>query len=250
VLGYVGSLLTAIYTFRMIFRAFLGDPCPEARELLETGHLYHAEHPTNPMTGEIEDTDVGFPSPEHHIGERELSMKLAMGGLAVLAIVGGLPQIPHVTDALHRFLEPTFADSRLYAELEPSGTLTAIGLVVGAAISLTGIFIAYTLWVRRPEVPFALQQRFAPLHRLFVNKWYFDEAIDLLIVRPAVWLGRFAGTTFERVFVDGALVGGASNLVGLASAGVRRVQTGYLRYYAALLLLGVTSLGAYFLISA
>ena len=30
VLGYVGSLLTAIYTFRMIFRAFLGDPCPEA----------------------------------------------------------------------------------------------------------------------------------------------------------------------------------------------------------------------------
>ena len=50
--------------------------------------------------------------------------------------------------------------------------------------------------------------------------------------------------------MDGALVGGASNLVGLASAGVRRVQTGYLRYYAALLLLGITSLGAYFLISA
>ena len=44
VLGYVGALLTAIYTFRMIFRAFYGDPCPEAREL-EHGHLYHApEH--------------------------------------------------------------------------------------------------------------------------------------------------------------------------------------------------------------
>ena len=99
-------------------------------------------------------------------------------------------------------------------------------------------------------LPARLQPRFAPLHRLFVNKWYFDEAIDLLIVRPAIWLGRFASTTFERVFVDGALVGGASSLVGLASAGVRRVQTGYLRYYAALLLLGITSLGAYFLISA
>jgi NADH-quinone oxidoreductase subunit L len=250
VLGYLGSLLTAIYTFRMIFRAFLGDPCPEARELIETGHLHHASHPTNPMTGEIEDTDVGFPGPEHHIAERELPMKLAMGALAVLAIVGGLPQVPHVTDALHRFLEPSFADSSLYAELEPSGTLTAVGLVVGAAIGLTGIFIAYTLWVRRPEVPRTLQTRFAPVHRLFVNKWYFDEAIDLMIVRPAVWLGRFASTTFERVFVDGALVGGASNLVGLASAGVRRVQTGYLRYYAALLLLGITSLGAYFLIAA
>jgi NADH-quinone oxidoreductase subunit L len=250
VLGYVGALLTAIYTFRMIFRAFLGEPCPEARELIETGHLHHAEHPTNPMTGEIEDTDVGFPGPEHHVAEREWPMKIAMGALALLAIGGGLPQVPHVTSALHRFLEPTFADSSLYAELEPSTLLTDVGLLVGAAIGLTGIFIAYTLWVRRPTVPRALQTRFAPLHRLFVNKWYFDEAIDLLIVRPAVWLGRFASTTFERVFVDGALVGGASSLVGLASAGVRRVQTGYLRYYAALLLLGVTSLGAYFLIAA
>jgi NADH-quinone oxidoreductase subunit L len=249
VLGYVGSLLTAIYTFRMIFRAFLGEPCPEAREL-EHGHLYHAEHPTNPMTGEIEDTDVGFPGPEHHIAEREFPMKLAMGALAVLAIIGGVVQIPKVTDALHTFLEPAFADSHLYETLEPSNTLTWVGLLVGAAISATGIFIAYRLWVERPTVPAMLRERFAPLHRLFVNKWYFDEGIDLVFVRPAAWVGRFASTTFERVFVQGALVGGAAGVIGLTSAAVRRVQTGYLRYYAALLLVGITSLGAYFLISA
>ncbi|HET8757444.1 MAG TPA: NADH-quinone oxidoreductase subunit L [Solirubrobacteraceae bacterium] len=249
VLGYLGSLLTAIYTFRMIFRAFYGEPNEEAREL-EHGHLFHAEHPTNPMTGEIEDTGVGFPGPEHHIAERELPMKVAMGGLAVLAIIGGAVQIPWVTDALHSFLHPTFADSALYEELEPSGLLTAIGLLVGAAIALTGIFIAHTLWVRRPELPAQLRERFAFAHRLFVNKWYFDEAIDIVFVRPAAWVGRFAQTTFERVVVQGALVGGASGLVGLAGAAVRRVQTGYLRYYAALLLMGLTSLGAYFLISA
>ena len=93
VLGYVGSFMTAIYTFRMIFRAFWGDPVPEAREL-EHGHLHHPEHPTNPMTGEIEDTDVGFPGPEHHIAEREAPMKVAMGSLAVLAIVGGVRADP------------------------------------------------------------------------------------------------------------------------------------------------------------
>jgi NADH-quinone oxidoreductase subunit L len=249
VLGYVGSLMTAIYTFRMIFRAFYGEPVEEAREL-EHGHLYHAPEPTNPMTGEVEDTDVGFPGPEHHIAEREFSMKLAMGGLAVLAIIGGIPQIPDLNESLHHFLEPTFADSRFYDTVEPSGTLTVVGMIVGAVVALTGIFIAYTLWVRRPEVPARLQARFAPLHTFFVDKWYFDEAIDLLFVRPAAWLGRFASTTFERVFVQGALVGGASGLVGLAGAAVRRVQTGYLRYYAALLLLGITSLGAYFLVSA
>jgi NADH-quinone oxidoreductase subunit L len=248
VLGYVGSLMTAIYTFRMIFRAFYGEPNAEAREL-EHGHLHHAEHPTNPMTGEIEDTDVGFPGPEHHIAEWELPMKIAMGALAVLATIGGIVQIPGVTDWLHNFLQPTFADSH-YEDLEPSGTFTAIGLVIGAVISITGIFIAYTLYVRRTEEPARLQARFKALHTFFVNKWYFDEAIDAVIVRPAAWVGRFCSTTFERLVVQGALVGGASGAVGLASAAVRRVQTGYLRYYAALLLMGITGLGAYFLISA
>ena len=60
VAGYIGALLTAIYTFRMIFRAFLGEPVEQAREL-EQGHLYHAPEHTNPATGEVEDTDVGFP---------------------------------------------------------------------------------------------------------------------------------------------------------------------------------------------
>ena len=62
-IGYIGAFLTAIYTFRMIFRAFHGEPVAEAREL-EGGHLHHAEVPTNPANGEVEDTDVGFPGPD------------------------------------------------------------------------------------------------------------------------------------------------------------------------------------------
>jgi NADH-quinone oxidoreductase subunit L len=249
VLGYLGALLTAIYTFRMIFRAFHGEPSPEAQELMD-GHLHHAEHPTNPMTGEIEDTDVGFPGPEHHIAEREFPMKAAMGTLAVLATIGGVVQIPHVNEALHGFLEPSFHDSALYEELHPSGSAVVIGMLVGAALGALGIFIAYTLWVRSPERPKAIQARFAPVHRFFVNKWYFDEAIDFLIVRPSAWLGRFANSTFERVFVNGALVGGSTGAIRTLSAAVRGIQSGYLRYYAALLLVGLTGLGAYFLISA
>ncbi|MDP9133358.1 MAG: NADH-quinone oxidoreductase subunit L, partial [Actinomycetota bacterium] len=92
VLGFVGSFLTAVYTWRMIFRAFLGDPVEQAREL-ERGHLHHAAEHTNPATGEVEDTDVGFPGAEHHIAEDERSMSGAMGALAVLAVIGGVVQI-------------------------------------------------------------------------------------------------------------------------------------------------------------
>ena len=137
IVGYVGALLTGIYTFRMIFRAFLGDPVPEAREL-EHGHLHHAEVPRNPMTGEEEDTDVGFPGPGHYIAEREWPMKIAMSALAVLAVIGGLVQIPGVDDAVTKFLDPTFADSK-YVHVEGLGTGSAwLGLIIGAAIAVAG----------------------------------------------------------------------------------------------------------------
>jgi NADH-quinone oxidoreductase subunit L len=173
-----------------------------------------------------------------------------MGGLAILAIVGGLVQVPGLTHALRSFLEPAFATSKPFAEFEPSTSAAWIGLVVGAVISVLGISIAYFLWVLHPERPAAMSERFAFAHRLFVNKWYFDEAIDLLIVRPWAWAGRFASSTIENRVVNGALVGGASGLVRAAGSAVRAGQSGYLRYYAALLLVGLTGLGAYFLISA
>jgi NADH-quinone oxidoreductase subunit L len=249
VLGYVGALLTAIYTFRMIFRAFFGEPVQEAREL-EQGHLFHAPEHTNPATGEVEDTDVGFPGPDHHIAEREGSMKIAMAVLAVLALAGGVVNIPHVLEPLHEFLEPTFADSPLYAELEPSSEAVILGMAAGSLLGLLGIFIAWQLWVKHPQRPAAIRARLGGLHRFFSHKWYFDEAIDLVFVRPVGWVGRFASSTIERGLVNGALVGGASGAVRAASAAVRGIQTGYLRYYAALLLVGLTGLGAYFLISA
>jgi NADH-quinone oxidoreductase subunit L len=248
VLGYLGAFLTAIYTFRMIFRAFYGDPCREAAEL-EDGHLYHAPEHTNPATGEVEDTDVGFPGADHHIAEREISMKVAMGALAVLATIAGFIQTP-LNGTLHTFLEPTFRDSHAYETLEPSDTVLTLGLIVGAGLGLLGIFVAYQLWVVHPERPAAIQARLSGLHKVFVNKWYFDEGIDLLFVRPAAWVGRFCNSTIERGFISGVLVGGTSSAVRAASAAVRGVQTGYLRYYAALLLVGLTGLGAYFLISA
>ncbi len=145
VVGYLGAFMTAIYTFRMIFRAFHGEQCPEAEELAH-GHLYHAPEPTNPATGEVEDTEVGFPGPEHHIAEQAAPMKVAMGCLAVLAIVGGFLQIPGVTRELHHFLAPTFADSELYETLEPSASSEWIGLIIGAVIGLAGIGIAWTIY--------------------------------------------------------------------------------------------------------
>jgi NADH-quinone oxidoreductase subunit L len=248
VAGYVGAFLTAIYTFRMIFRAFYGEPVAEAREL-EGGHLHHAEVPTNPANGEVEDTDVGFPGPHHTVAEVALPMKVAMSVLAIGAIGAGLVQVPGVDDIIVNFLRPTFAGSPLYEPHTKDGLLI-FGMVLGTVLGLAGIAIAYRIWVARPGTSAAIQARMKPVYELLVNKWYFDELIHLVVVRPAAATGRFAMNTFEQVFVQDTLIGGTTGLVRAGSAAVRAVQNGFLRYYAALLLLGVAGVGFYFLLQA
>jgi NADH-quinone oxidoreductase subunit L len=248
IVGYIGSFLTGLYTFRMIFRAFFGDPVPEAVEL-EGGHLHHAEQPSNPMTGEIEDTDVGFPGPGHFIAEWEWPMRIAMSILAVLALIGGLIQLPGVDKGIERFLDPTFADSK-FRNLHDSTGTAWIGLIIGAVIAVVAIATAYRIWLRAPGIAAASRERFAPAYTFLWHKWYFDEGIDLLFVRPALWFGNFVGTVLERILIGGAITGGAAGAVRAGSAAVRRAQTGFVRYYAALMVVAVSGIALYFLVSA
>jgi NADH-quinone oxidoreductase subunit L len=246
-LGYVGALLTAIYTFRLVFRILPGTPCKEAQELIDTGHVAH-EPPTNPATGEAEDTEVGFPGAEHHIADRNWPMKIAMSVLGFLALVGGLVQIPGVDDVIGHFLEPVFADSPL-TEVHPTVGAEWAGLGIGGAISILGIALAYFFYVAQPATPAILIQRLRPIYALFVNKWYFDELIDFLVVRPVLAIGRFANRTFERLVVDG-LVSGTAETVRGAGGIVRLVQSGFVRSYALLLIAGFAGLALYFLLAS
>jgi NADH-quinone oxidoreductase subunit L len=235
----------------MIFRAFHGEPVAEAREL-EGGHLHHAEVPRNPATGEQEDTDVGFPGPVHAIAERALPMRVAMGILALGAVGAGLVQIPKVDFVIEDFLRPSFATSKLYEPHTKNGLLV-FGLGLGTVLALVGIAIAHRIWVvggRDLKTSAAIQARTRPLYVLFVNKWFFDELIDLVVVRPFAAAGRFARDTFERLVIDDTIVGGSTGLVRAGSAAVRAAQSGFVRYYAALLVLGVTGVGFYFLLQA
>jgi NADH-quinone oxidoreductase subunit L len=247
VVGYIAAFLTAFYAFRMVFRVFFGDPVPEAREL-EGGHLAHGD-PMNPMTGEPEDTDVGFPGAEHHVAERSWPMKAAMGTLAVLAIAGGIVGVPAATDTLEHFLEPTFEESR-YHEVHPSDGAEWAGLAAGGLVSIAAIALAYVMFVRRRGVTLRLRDRFRPVHDFLEHKWYFDELYDALFVRPFTGAGSFGRRVIETDFVQGFIVGGATGIVRVGTSFARAIQTGYLRAYALLLLLGLAALSLYFLLAS
>ena len=138
-------------------------PCKEAEEL-EQGHMHHAP-PTNPHTGEAEDTDVGFPGEEHHIAEREWPMRAAMAVLGFGALFAGADPDPRRRPTSSTtFLDGTFESSPLY-HLEPSTADSWIGLAIGGPISITGIAIAYYCYVRRPGVTVRLAERLRRTHR-------------------------------------------------------------------------------------
>ncbi|TMK73399.1 MAG: NADH-quinone oxidoreductase subunit L, partial [Actinobacteria bacterium] len=244
--GYVGALLTGFYAFRIIFRVFWGEPVPEAREL-EQGHLAHAP-PENPLTGEEEDTDIGFPGAEHHIAERDWEMGWAMAILGFLALFGGFVQIPGVDNVVENFLAPSFANS-VFANIIPSTGSAYLGLLVGAIISIVGVSAAYWVYVLRPGTSAALIRRVGPVHTFLVNKWYFDELYDAVVYRPLIATGWFANNVFERVVVQG-IVTAAVDLVRGVGVMVRGAQSGFVRAYALLLIGGFAALGLYFLIAS
>ena len=242
---YIGAFMTALYSFRIIFRILPGKPCDEAEELIETGHVAHAE-PENPVTGEPEDYEVGYPGEEHHVAEQARGMRFGMAMLGVLALIGGFVQIPGVTEVIGHFLEPTFEGSPLEA-MHPSVGKAWLGLVIGGIIAIVGIAVAWVLWIGRPSIPEAARTRFRPLYVLFVNKWYGDQIIDFLIVRPVLALGRFADRIIEPYLVGG-IVSGTTHLVRSAGIVVRDLQTGMLRSYTTLMAAGIVGIGLYFLL--
>jgi NADH-quinone oxidoreductase subunit L len=220
----------------------------EEARAVEQGRLVHHE-PANPATGEPEDSGVGFPGPEHHIAEWEWPMKVAMGALAVLAVVGGVVGIPYVSDALEKFLEPTFADSR-FRDTVPTHGAEVAGLVVGALISSLGIAAAWLIYVRRRDLRLVIRERFDAVHTFLVHKWYFDELYDRLFVRPWAAAGVFARSVIESDLVQGVLVGGTVGVVRASSSLARSIQSGYVRVYALVLLAGLGGLALYFLIQS
>jgi NADH-quinone oxidoreductase subunit L len=69
-------------------------------------------------------------------------------------------------------------------------------------------------------------------------------------VRPALWLGRVSTSVLEQFVIGAGITGGVTGAVRASSAAVRRLQTGFLRYYAAAMVVSITAVALYFLISS
>jgi NADH-quinone oxidoreductase subunit L len=200
--GLVGALLTGLYTFRLYYTVFRGEPSDFVREHAHEGH-----------------------------GEGPLSMVVPVGVLTVLATVGGLVVIPGVWEPFLHWIDET-AEPLVVASVAQDYGTSAIAV----SLALVGLFLA------RRAFQAGHQLVTSPgLWRVLEHKLYFDELYDALFYRPAVALSQTLRRNVEEPVVERSLdeIGSGTIQVG---GEVARTQSGLLRSYALAVALAVSVL--------
>ncbi len=105
-----------------------------------------------------------------------------------------------------------------------------------------GFLLAYQFYIRRPDWPGRLAANQRPLYLFLLNKWYFDEIFDALIVRPSLWLAGFFWKKGDGAVIDGGINGLAMGFIPMLTRAAGRAQSGYIFTYAFYMVLGIAVL--------
>jgi NADH-quinone oxidoreductase subunit L len=186
-----------------------------------------------------------------------------------LSLLGGLILgFPPENGLLHHFLAPVTTAHGGEAH-HGFGAVDFVLMTASVLVAVGGWWLAYTMYVRKPEMAEAWAAKYRSAHRLLLNKYWVDELYDALIVEPSKRLGQAWGW-FDRTVIDGAVRGVAGltqggawlstwiekyvlyaflNVVGysnhLGARTFRLLQTGFVHNYAFILIVGL-ALMAYF----
>jgi len=197
--GLAGALLTGIYTFRLLFIVFLGEPQPLVRE-----HDHGRGHPEGPWT-----------------------MTAPVAVLTVLAAIGGWIQIAGIWHPFGEWLDPIAVGREHLALVEPSVTQDYVTSALAVGLGVAGIWIAWMFYgARKWRVP-----RLDRMQGTLEHKLWFDELYDLVFYKPAVLVSGLFRRGVEEPLIGGSIEGVT---VGARQAGgaLGEAQTGYLRTYA------------------
>ena len=232
-MGIVTAGLTAFYMFRLFFGIFMGD-------YRGTGPASHGDE-EEPEEDEqrARSRGQGF----YNIQEAPAVMTIPLIILAVLTAIGGLVGSFSIIgipswQPLANFLAPVF--SGVHAN-EPSFIRQLISTGVSVIAALVGIAVAWRLYRKG----FEYKENNNPVYQLAFRKYYVDEILTAIIIRPLLGFGRAAARLIEGDALDGGSRGVAWLLRG-TSAALRRLQSGYMRNYALVILVGVVLIIVYY----
>jgi NADH-quinone oxidoreductase subunit L len=214
-IGIVTAFLTSIYSWRLIFKTF------------------HGEY--NNKDIKIEETH-----------ESPLVMLIPLVLLSIGAIFAG-----YIFKELfvgHGGINEFWQDSIFFLKPLSTEHPPLWFLVLTPILVILSIPIAYYLFVRNKNLTAQIANVNKPLYQFLLNKWYFDELYDSLIVKPSKSLGLFLWKFFDVKLIDRFGPDGISILIKKFSLKANKFQSGYIYQYAFIMLLGFSALLTFLII--
>ncbi len=216
VMTVIAAGLTSFYSWRLVFKTFHGRPHDQ--------HHYENAH------------------------EAPVTMLIPLAVLATGSIAAGLPfHDLFVGHGVEAFFRESVKLSHILEDMHHDPVWVAM---LPTAMMALGFVVAWIFYIRRPDIPVALARRFEPLYRFLLNKWYFDELYDAILVRPTIRLGRLLWKGGDGWVIDGLGPDGVSARVIDVTRNVVRLQTGYLYHYAFAMLIGVAAFITWFMFAS
>ena len=210
------ALLTSFYSWRLIFMTFHGEP--------HDRHHWRDAH------------------------ESPYTMLIPLVVLAVGSVLAGLPfKEIFAGHGVEGFFREALTFGKGNTVLEDMHHVPLEIGILPTVMMAVGFVIAWHFYIRRPDIPVELARQHEVLYKFLLNKWYFDEIYDVLIVNPVKCLGRLLWKGGDGWLIDGFGPDGVSARVLDVTRNVVRLQTGYLYHYAFAMLIGAAAFITWFM---
>ena len=248
----LGVFVTAFYSFRLYFLVFHGEErFGKAHPSTDSGHAgdHHGDHAHSTSSGQV-DEEV---SADHHHGlapgekphESPWVIWLPLALLAIPSVVIGFLTIRPMLFGDY-FKDSIYVSGAHTAMTELAEEYAGpVAKVLHALIelpfwfALAGVLVAWFFYMKRPDIPQMIRNRFPNIYSILERKYGFDEFYDWFFAGGARGLSRFLWKFGDVKLIDGMVVNGTAKAVGVFSGLLRRFQTGYIYHYAFAMIIGV-----------
>ena len=235
-----GVFVTAFYSFRLYFLVFHGK-----ERYNQNPDAQHDEH--HGHGGDVHQDKQEKP----HESSWVVTLPLVL--LAIPSVFIGFMTIKPM-------LYGNFFEGAIYINLEQHPAMRELANLfrgpvemaihgLSAApfwLALSGVILAYYLYVINPALPAAIKRKVGPVYQLLDNKYYLDWFNENVLARGTRGLGTLLWKVGDQKLIDGALVNGSWKMISWMSSMVRQLQSGYIYHYAFGMIMGIFVLMTYF----
>jgi NADH-quinone oxidoreductase subunit L len=234
-----GVFVTAFYSFRMFFLVFHGKE--KWREVSHDAHHDEDHHDEDHHHGLSPTDDPHEPGWVVKLPLILLAIpSLAIGYFAIEPMLFGdffkgiIYVDAHAHPAMHELTHHWHTIFHSSLGMAIHGLMT-----LPFALAASGVVLAWFFYMKRPDIPAAIQARFSLINKVLENKYGFDSFNDRFFAAGSRFLGNKLWQIGDVKIIDGAMVNGTANLIGKLSGVIRKLQTGLIYHYAFAMIIGV-----------